>query len=105
MKPLPLESDADAVAKTGPPLCDRIAALFSEKLHIEVPSVETDLLETGVLDSLTLVELIFHIEQDIGLKISLETLDLDHFRSIARIAGFLAGQNGAQPRNGFRNGA
>jgi acyl carrier protein len=83
----------------APSLCDRIAGVFSQKLHIEVPSMETDLMETGILDSLTLVELLFHIEQELGLKISLETLDLDHFRSIARIAAYLASQNGAR-RNG-----
>ncbi|HEY6198071.1 MAG TPA: acyl carrier protein [Candidatus Binatia bacterium] len=99
MKPLPLEGGVDESIAAAPSLCDRIAGVFSQKLHIEVPSMETDLMETGILDSLTLVELLFHIEQELGLKISLETLDLDHFRSIARIAAYLASQNGAR-RNG-----
>jgi len=99
MKPLPLEDDVDASIAAAPSLRDRIAGVFSQKLHIEVPSMETDLMETGILDSLTLVELLFHIEQELGLKISLETLDLDHFRSIARIADYLTSQKG-----GYRNG-
>jgi acyl carrier protein len=99
MKPLPLEGGVDESSAAAPSLRDRIAGVFSQKLHIEVPSMETDLMETGILDSLTLVELLFHIEQELGLKISLEMLDLDHFRSIARIADYLASRNGAR-RNG-----
>lgn len=99
MKSLPLEGGEDASIAAAPSLRNRIAGVFSQKLHIEVPSMETDLMETGILDSLTLVELLFHIEQELGLKISLETLDLDHFRSIARIADYLTLQNGA-----YRNG-
>jgi acyl carrier protein len=99
MKPQPLDSGTDASIAPTPSLRERIAGVFSQKLHIEVPSIETDLMETGVLDSLTLVELLFHIEQELGLKISLETLELDHFRSIARIADYLSSQNGVH-RNG-----
>jgi D-alanine--poly(phosphoribitol) ligase subunit 2 len=99
MKPLPRDGEIDASIAAAPPLCDRIAALFSEKLHLEVPSPETDLMESGVLDSLTLVELLFYIEQDLGFKISLEVVDLDHFRSIERIAHFLMSRNGFH-RNG-----
>jgi acyl carrier protein len=94
MKPLPLESVSKIEAPPVAPLCDRIAALFSEKLHIEVGSTETDLMESGLLDSLALVELLFHLEQELGIKISLENLELEHFRSIARIAAFIASQNG-----------
>ncbi|HEY1266890.1 MAG TPA: acyl carrier protein [Candidatus Binatia bacterium] len=99
MKPLPRDGEANASIALAAPLCDRIAVLFSDKLHIEVPSLETDLMESGILDSLTLVELLFHIEQELGFKISLEVVDLDHFRSIARIADFLMSRNGSH-RNG-----
>jgi acyl carrier protein len=98
MKSQPLDADTDAagarVAENPPaPLCDWIVALFSEKLHVEVASLETDLMQSGALDSLTLVELLLYLEQGLGIKIPLEDLDLDNFRSIARIAEFL-GKNG-----------
>lgn len=100
MKPRPLE-DAPSLDRPGDPapapLRDRIVELFSEKLNIEVASAETDLMETGALDSLALVELLFHLEQELGIKIALESLDLENFRSVARIADFIAagaGTNG-----------
>ena len=75
-------------------LHDSIATLFLEKLNIEVVSVETDLMGTGALDSLALVELLLHLEQQFQLKIPLENLDLEHFRSISGIAKFIASSNG-----------
>ena len=40
-------------------IADALYRLFAERLHIEVPSADTDLIETGLLDSLRLVELTF----------------------------------------------
>src|ERR1700716_916414 len=37
---------------------ERLRALFLRHLHLEVPSADTDLLETGLLDSLQLVDLL-----------------------------------------------
>jgi len=98
MKPLPLEMDADA--PIAAPLRDRIASIFSDKLHIEVASSETDLMQSGLLDSLALVELLFHIEQELGIKITLESLELENFRSIASIAEFIAARNNGCRGNG-----
>jgi acyl carrier protein len=64
--------------------------LFVEKLNIEVPSADTDLIESGLLDSLRLVELLLHIEGSLGFRIALEEIDLDDLRSVARIARLLA---------------
>jgi acyl carrier protein len=63
-----------------------LTALFSEKLFIDVPSPETDLIETGLLDSLQLVQLLLHIEQRLGVCIPLEEVALEDLRSIARLA-------------------
>jgi len=68
----------------------RIAQLFSGVLHIDVPSIDTDLFETGALDSLAFVELLVQIEREFGLTTSVDDLDIEHFRSIARIAEFVA---------------
>lgn len=78
-------------------LYDQIGVLFSETLNIEVPSTETDLVDAGVLDSLAFVELLWHLERTFGLKVSTDSLEIDNFRSIARIADFITSQNG---RNG-----
>ena len=73
----------------------RIANWFLTSLNLEIPSPETDLFETGVLDSLGFVELVLHLEQEFGVKITLEQVELDNFRSVERIAAFLLNGSGA----------
>lgn len=73
----------------------RLARWFLDSLHVEIPSPETDLFETGVLDSLGFVELVLHLEQEFGVKITLEQVEIDHFRSVERIAAFLLNGSGA----------
>jgi acyl carrier protein len=70
----------------------RIEQLFAQRLHLEVPSPATDLLETGVLDSLGLVDLLVHLEREFGVVVSLADLDLAQFRSLESIAEFVAGR-------------
>jgi methoxymalonate biosynthesis acyl carrier protein len=68
----------------------RIATLFSEKLNLSVPSVETDLIDTGLVDSLAFVEFLALLEEGFGIQVSLEDLEIDRFRTISRIAEFVA---------------
>ena len=67
----------------------RLGALFVESLHIEAPSADTDLFETGILDSLQLVELLLQLEQRFGFQIKIDDIDLDDLRTLARIAGLV----------------
>ena len=67
-----------------------LGRLFAGRLHIEIPSPETDLIETGLLDSLRLVELLLHLEASLGFRIALDEIDLDDLRSVKRIARLLA---------------
>jgi acyl carrier protein len=76
-------------------LVDRVRQLFVEALSMEVPSADTDLIESGRLDSLALVELLFEIEQRFGVDLSLGELDVENFRSVRRIADFVAAQQSA----------
>ena len=93
MKLEPLDHpDLSAVAATLEP---RIGALFTEKLQIEVPSPDTDLVETGLLDSLRFVELLAHLEETFDLTVSVDDIEVEHFRTTARIAEFIARR---QPR-------
>ena len=64
----------------------QLTALFTERLHVEVPSFETDLLETGILDSLKFVELLLQIEQQFQVQIVAVDLEIESFRSIEKIA-------------------
>ncbi|HYL00585.1 MAG TPA: phosphopantetheine-binding protein [Steroidobacteraceae bacterium] len=80
---------------------DRLRALLREHLHVDVPSPEVDLLESGVLDSLQLVDLLLLVEQRFGRRIAIESVDLDDLRSLGRLARLLndppAGDGGAGP--------
>lgn len=76
-------------------LQERIHGIFRTKLHVEVPSPDVDIIETGLIDSLTFVDLLLHLEQEFGRKISLESMEVDDFRSVRRIAEFLKRPNAA----------
>jgi len=71
-------------------LVAEITSVFEKEMHLKVPSPETDLFESGVLDSMAFVDLLLHLEQRFGLEVSLEDLELGNFRSIARIAELVA---------------
>ncbi|PYO78041.1 MAG: acyl carrier protein [Gemmatimonadetes bacterium] len=79
---------------------NQLSRLFAEKLNVEVPSVETDLIDTGLVDSLTFVESLAQLEAGFGVRVSLEDLEIDRFRTIARIARFIATKNGAAAATG-----
>lgn len=87
-------SEADAVVGS-------LRRLFLERFHIEVPCADTDLLATGMLDSLQLVELLLQIEQAFGLRIPIESVDLDDLRSLSRLAGLVAGAADRSIRDGL----
>ena len=70
-------------------LRERVAAIFSGALHLDVPSYDTDLFETGVLDSLAFVELLLQLEREFGVTTSVDDLDVATFRSIVTIADFV----------------
>ena len=64
----------------------RIAHILSTDLHLGVLPLEMDLFEAGKLDSLGFVELLLHLEKEFGIKVPVEDLELEHFRTIRRIA-------------------
>jgi acyl carrier protein len=76
-------------------LTARVQQVFREALTMEVPSVDTDLIETGRLDSLALVELLFALEQQFGVDLALGELDVENFRTVQRISDFVAAQQGS----------
>jgi acyl carrier protein len=68
----------------------KLTELFARKLNLEVSSIDTDLVGTGLLDSLALVELLAQLEETFDVSISMDDLELENFRSITSIAGFVA---------------
>ncbi len=70
-------------------IIDELSALFDEALHIEVPSPDTDLIDSGLLDSLQLVQLLLQIEERMGKRIPLDEVQLDDLRSVSRLAALI----------------
>lgn len=68
----------------------KLHTIFADDLDIEVPDAETDLLTTGLLDSMTLVDLLMRLETVFDMKIPVADLEIDNFRTIASIAAFVA---------------
>ena len=62
--------------------------LFSA-MHVEVPTPQTDLFDSGILDSQRMVELILQVEQRFGVKMNVEDFELEDFRSIDSIAALI----------------
>ena len=67
----------------------QLRAFFSERLSVEVSSVDTDLVQTGILDSLALVELLSYIEKEFKTEISLDDVGIEDFHSIVKIAEYV----------------
>ena len=71
---------------------ERVLRVFRDGLNIEVPSADTNLLEEGLLDSLTFVDLLMHLEREFGVKPAIESINLEDFRSVSAITVFLTSQ-------------
>ena len=59
--------------------------------HAEVTS-QTDLLESGLLDSLLLMDLIFHVEEAYGIRFDSDHVNPSNFRTIVDIVNFVLDQ-------------
>ena len=66
-----------------------IADLLLNALHLHVPSTSTDLIESGMMDSLTFVDLLTHLEREFDITIDPDDLETDSFRSIDKIVEFV----------------
>jgi acyl carrier protein len=75
-------------------LIPEIQGLILEKLSVRVESPKSDLFQTGVFDSLTLVQFIVHLEEHFGLHLPMGDLDFDSFVSIERMAELVANHIG-----------
>lgn len=63
--------------------------IFADKLHVDVPSPDVDLVEIGILDSLGFVTLLMNLEEAFGVAVPIEDLDVERFRSVERITDYL----------------
>ena len=66
-----------------------ILELMVERLQVDAPSVDLDLFATGVIDSLMLVRLLTALEERFGVRVTVDELEMDTFRTVRRIAAFV----------------
>lgn len=71
-------------------LHNEITSLLLHNLNVEVSSVHDDLIDSGLLDSLKIVELVVALESRFAMTIPFEELELEHFRSVASVARLIA---------------
>ena len=67
-------------------LQQQITAIFAERFETNLESGDVDLLETGLVDSVKIVELVLEIEQRFGVSLPFEELEIEDFRTVSRIA-------------------
>ena len=67
-------------------LQQQIIDIFRERFETQLTCIEVDLLETGLVDSVRIVELVLEIEQRFGVNLPFEELEIDDFRTVPRLA-------------------
>jgi acyl carrier protein len=78
---------ASGMTPAAADISTRVARIFSDAVFVEVPTADTDLVASGLLDSLAFVELIHELE--FGIELPLEGVDAESLRAIERIAALV----------------
>ncbi len=71
-------------------LQQQIVAIFAERFETKLPSEDIDLLETGLVDSVKIVELVLEIEARFGVSLPFEDLEIEDFRTVPKLAECIA---------------
>jgi D-alanine--poly(phosphoribitol) ligase subunit 2 len=67
-------------------LMSGIYAALRDRLLVIVGSADVDLFDTGLVDSIGLVELILELEDRFGISLPMDNLEIDDLRTVRRIA-------------------
>jgi acyl carrier protein len=65
---------------------ERLRDILARTLGTSPPDPETDLVASGALDSLALVELLVAVEQEFSIMFAPDELEIERFRSLAALA-------------------
>ncbi|WP_415365002.1 acyl carrier protein [Saccharothrix sp. BKS2] len=84
---------SDFGTEDGPdPIVEQVRAFFTSalpKTHLEP---DQDYFALGLVNSLIALELVTHVEKKFAIRVEVEDLDLDNFRTLNRIAAFVRGK-------------
>jgi acyl carrier protein len=67
-----------------------ITAIFLERFDVRLPAPDADLLDSGLVDSVKIVELVLELEQRFGVTLPFEDLEIEDFRTVPRLAECVA---------------
>ena len=67
----------------------RIMQLLRDSLSLDLPDTDTDLVDSGLIDSAGFMELFVTLEKEFSIRIERDDLDLDNFRTVDRLAAFV----------------
>jgi D-alanine--poly(phosphoribitol) ligase subunit 2 len=81
-------------------LVDDIRSVLRDHLHVVIDSPDTDLLESGSVDSIGLVELILQLEERFELSLPMDALEIDDFQTIHAIADLITRLSNVPARPG-----
>ena len=68
-----------------------VHVVFTDTLGVRVPDDDTDVIATGLLDSLGVAELLLTLEERFEITIDMGALDLDDVRSVRSIVRLVTG--------------
>lgn len=65
---------------------EQVSTIVSKALTIEKIDIDKDLFESGLLDSLSLIQLMFELEEGFEITITPEELDVEDYRTIGTMS-------------------
>jgi acyl carrier protein len=67
-------------------LISQVTSLIAQNLLLNISSPQEDLLSSGGIDSLSLVQLLVNLEEHFSVRIPLDELEIEDLRSVQSIA-------------------
>lgn len=77
--------------ESAPALNQDLRAVVQSIVNDSIPNDDTNLIETGMLDSLALVNLILELESFYDISIDFDTLELKSLSSVNQLSAFVSG--------------
>ena len=73
----------------------KVASFFSAKFRAAALKDDDDIFASGFVNSLFAMQIVLFVEKEFGVSVENEDLELDNFRSVNAIAGFVARKQAA----------
>lgn len=85
-------------------VAERVRRLLAERVGVEPPAPGSELVASGLLDSLGVVDMLAAIEEEFEIVLELEDIDLECFRTLETMTAFVRERLPAQGSAARRRG-